>query len=323
MKCGTKLADDANFCGKCGTPTPNASASSEPDTSTPGKKPETVCLSAASADITIDETLGELNSLIGLKPAKDAVIKIANLLQAQNLCGETKPLNRHFVFVGNPGTGKTTVARIMGNVFKALKALPTNNLIEVDRSKLVGQYIGQTAMRVNEQCNNAMGGILFIDEAYALKQGQGDMFGQEALDTLLKRMENDRGKFVVIFSGYAKDMNEFLDSNSGFKSRFSDYIDFKDYDLVEMCQIFANMCESKNMEFATGFDEAVIKRMENLYSTRGASYANARTIRMLYDKTYANILSRVMAMKGMGEPEDVLRREIRIMRPEDLDMTIS
>jgi len=269
--------------------------------------------------VSIDEALKDLNQLVGLKSVKDAVRKIANTLQAQKLTGETETLAKHFVFYGNPGTGKTTVARILCDVFKAVGMLPTNNLVEVDRGKLVASYTGQTAKLVAQQCENAMGGILFIDEAYSLKQGQHDSFGQEAVDTLLKRMEDDRGKFVVIAAGYTKEMNEFLSSNSGFKSRFSDYITFDDYNTVEMYEIFNGMCRKKKIEFAPGFDEVLRKRLEELYAGRTDSFANARTVRQLFDKTRENVSERVMALQN----EEQRKREIFIMRPEDLDMTLS
>jgi len=282
--------------------------------------PEDIPGTTADKMVSIDEALKDLNELVGLKSVKDAVNKIANSLQAQKLTGETETLAKHFVFMGNPGTGKTTVARIMGDVFKAVGMLPTNNVIEADRGKLVASYVGQTAKLVAQQCDNAMGGILFIDEAYALKQGQQDSFGQEAVDTLLKRMEDDRGKFVVIAAGYTKEMNEFLASNSGFKSRFSDYINFDDYNTSEMREIFIGMCKKKKNKFAPGFEEALQKRLDDLYANRNAQFANARTVRQLFDKTRENVSVRVFAMQ---KPEEELMREIWIMQPEDLDMTVS
>jgi SpoVK/Ycf46/Vps4 family AAA+-type ATPase len=286
-------------------------------------QPEDIPATTAEKMVSIDEALKDLNGLVGLKAVKDAVVKIANSLEAQKLTGETEVLAKHFVFMGNPGTGKTTVARILGDVFRAVGMLPTNNLVEVERSKLVAAHVGGTAKLVNEQCDNAMGGILFVDEAYALKQGRGDSFGQEAVDTLLKRMEDDRGKFLVIAAGYSKEMDEFLQSNSGFKSRFSDYINFDDYNTTEMREIFMGMCKKKKNEFASGFDEALRKRLEEIYAGRTASFANARTVRQLFDKTRENVSSRVMNMKSQGASEEDLKREIYIMRPEDLDMTVS
>jgi len=284
--------------------------------------PQDIPATTSEKMVSIEEALKDLNQLVGLKSVKEAVAKIANTLQAQKLTGQVEKLNKHFVFMGNPGTGKTTVARIMGDVFKAVGMLPTNNLIEVDRSKLVASYVGQTAKQVNEQCDNAMGGILFIDEAYSLKQGQQDNFGQEAVDTLLKRMEDDRGKYVCIAAGYTKEMTDFIASNSGFKSRFSDYITFDDYTTSEMLEIFIGMCKKRKMEFAPGFDQMLQKRLTELYAARDAQFANARTVRQLFDKTYENVSTRVMEMKSAGASEEDMKREIYIMRPEDLDTTL-
>jgi SpoVK/Ycf46/Vps4 family AAA+-type ATPase len=285
--------------------------------------PEDMPATTAEKMVSIEEALKDLNELVGLKSVKDAVVKIANTLQAQKLTGQTGNLNKHFVFMGNPGTGKTTVARIMGDVFKSVGMLPTNNVIEADRGKLVASYVGQTAKLVQQQCDDSMGGILFIDEAYALKQGPQDSFGQEAVDTLLKRMEDDRGKFVVIAAGYTKEMDDFLASNSGFKSRFSDYINFDDYSTSEMRKIFIGMCKKSKIEFAEGFDEALQEKLEDMYAGRDSQFANARAVRILYDKIYENVSTRVMAMKGAGASDDDMKREIYIMRPEDLDMTVS
>jgi len=281
--------------------------------------PEDIPVTTAEKAVSIEEALVELNELTGLKAVKDAVVKIANTLQAQKLMGKNETLSKHFVFTGNPGTGKTTVARILGNVFKALGLLPTSNLIEADRSKLIASYVGQTAKLVNTQCDNAMGGILFIDEAYSLKQGQGDSFGQEAVDTLLKRMEDDRGKYIVIAAGYSKEMEDFLSSNTGFKSRFSDYINFDDYTPDEMFNILDNMCKKNNLVFAEGFEQAVKNKLKTIYISRTASFANARTVRQLFDKIRENAFSRVMNLQKQGVTEDVLKQEIIVMRPEDID----
>jgi len=282
--------------------------------------PEDIPATTSEKMVSIEEALKELNELVGLKSVKEAVVKIANTLQAQKLTGETEILNKHFVFLGNPGTGKTTVARIMGDVFKAVGLLPTNNLIEVDRSKLVDKYEGHTAPKVNAQCDDAMGGILFIDEAYDLVREGQDPFGNEAVSALLKRMEDDRGKFIVIAAGYTKEMDEFLKSNSGFRSRFSDYITFNDYSTTEMFQIFTGMCKKRKIEFAPGFEEALKKRLEDIYGARDAQFANARTVRQLFDKTRENLSGRVLAMQMSDEEK---KREIFIMHSEDLDMTVS
>jgi len=273
--------------------------------------------------VTIEEALKDLNELEGLKSVKDMVVKIANTLQAQKLTGETALLAKHFVFNGNPGTGKTTVARIMGEVFKSIGLLPTNKVIETDRSKMIGQFTGTTDKLVNKQCDLAMGGILFVDEAYSLKQGPQDQYGQEAVDQLLKRMEDDRGKFIVIAAGYTKEMNEFLASNSGFKSRFSDYLTFEDYTPDEMYNIFMNMCKKKNLEFAQGFEDALKYRLKDIFESRTSSFANARTVRQLFDKTIENMSSRVVSLQAQGLSIDDAKKAISIIQIDDLDMTVN
>jgi SpoVK/Ycf46/Vps4 family AAA+-type ATPase len=196
----------------------------------PSNTTNAVVISATGTEktVSVEDALKELNELVGLKPVKDQIIKIVNTLKVQKLTGEVLRLYRHFVFTGNPGTGKTTVARLLGKIFKEYGLLHSGHVVEVDRSKLVAGYVGQSAVLVNEQCDKAMGGILFVDEAYALKRGLNDAFGDEALDALLKRLENDRGKFIVIISGYAKEMNEFLQIIPGVRGKFSHYITFEE-----------------------------------------------------------------------------------------------
>jgi hypothetical protein len=170
-------------------------------------------------EVTVEEALNELNELAGFASVKEAVAKIA-----------AEPQPRHCVFTVKPENEKTStkVAHILADIFKATGALPTNNVVVTYRSKLVSSYIGQTGMQVSKQCDSAMGGILYIEDAYSLLQGQGDMFGREAVDMLLRRMEDDRGKFVVIMSGDTAKMKEFLQSNSGFISRITDFISFEE-----------------------------------------------------------------------------------------------
>ncbi|MDR1932114.1 MAG: AAA family ATPase, partial [Spirochaetales bacterium] len=278
---------------------------------------------AEEKSMTLDEALKELNALTGLASVKDAVNKIINTLRVQKVTGDVKTLSKHFVFYGNPGTGKTTVARILANVFKAIGMLPSNTLVEVDRGKMVAGYVGQTAPLVNKVCDSAMGGILFIDEAYSLKHGPQDSFGQEAVDALLKRIEDDRGKYVAIIAGYRREMDEFLATNSGFESRFTDKITFEDYSPPEMREIFYGMAKKQNISFSDGFDEALGARLDGLYAARSASFANARTVRQLFDKSKENLDTRIVALADGGAAEDDLKRESRVMRTEDLDKTVT
>jgi SpoVK/Ycf46/Vps4 family AAA+-type ATPase len=271
----------------------------------------------------VEEALQELNSLVGLESVKTTIARILNTIQSQQLTGDAEVLSRHFVFYGNPGTGKTTVARILADVFKAIGLLPTANLIEADRSDLVAQFSGGTAPLVKEHCDRAMGGVLFIDEAYSLKQGASDRFGQEAVDVLLKQMEDARGKFVVLAAGYTREMDEFLDSNPGFRSRFTDHITFEDFTPPQLNEIFTAFAQKKGIAYAPDFPDALERRLRDLYERRSPSFANARTVRQVFDKTRENQSSRVMALKASGEADEVLKSEIRLMRPVDLDHTVT
>jgi len=285
--------------------------------------PEDIPMATSEKAVSLDDAMKELNLLVGLSSVKDAVKKISDTLEMQKIKGTMAPLRKHFVFQGNPGTGKTTVARIMADVFKALGMLPTNNLIEVDRSKLVAQHVGGTGPLVNSQCDSAMGGILFIDEAYAIKDSPHDSFGQEAINILIKRLEDDQGKYVCILAGYTKNMATFLSANPGFKSRVSDYITFEDYTVDEMFEIFSRMCKKNKLEFAPGFEDVLRKRLEELYGNRAGDFGNARTVRKIYDKTGENLDSRIMDMKKTGATDDDMKKEAYTLRPEDMDYTVN
>ena len=193
----------------------------------------------------------ELDELIGLEQVKEEVRSLANFVKIQKQREakglKTPKMSFHLVFTGSPGTGKTTVARIVARIYKDLGVLKKGHLVETDRSGLVANYVGQTATKTNEIVDSALNGVLFIDEAYALvpTANKNNDYGQEAISTLLKRMEDDRDKLVVIVAGYTKEMNRFIDSNPGLKSRFNRYINFPDYTSGELCEIF-NMYVKKN-----------------------------------------------------------------------------
>lgn len=242
------------------------------------------------------ECLAKLNGMVGLAAVKQEISNLAAFLNLQIRRGETNTFQgKHYVFTGNPGTGKTTVARIMADVFRTLGILSRGQLVECDRSKLVSGYSGQTAIKTNQLIDSAMGGVLFIDEAYTLKSGDNDSFGGEAIDTLLKRLEDDRGKFICIVAGYTDQMHDFIDTNPGLKSRFTQTIHFDDYTPDELTEIFINLAKGKNFTVDDTTREAVHRQFEQLYLRRDKNFGNAREARRIFDAAVEKQSQRLMA----------------------------
>jgi len=256
--------------------------------------------------ITVEDTLKKLDSLIGLDVVKKEIRSLINYLKVEKARaakgGKETTLTLHFVFRGNPGTGKTTVARILADVFKAMGLLYKGHLVEVDRSGLVAQYVGQTATKTNKVIDSSIGGLLFIDEAYALSpKGIGTDFGKEAIDTLLKRMEDERGKFIVIAAGYHEPMGDFINANPGLASRFTKYIDFVDYTAQEMKEIFKSMSKSKGMTLFDDTESILDSMFLKIYQERGENFANGRTVRNIFEMVLQNQSSRVADLMEKGE----------------------
>ena len=210
------------------------------------------------------------------------------------------PMSLHLVFSGNPGTGKTTVARILGKLYNEIGILSTGQMIETDRSGLVAGYVGQTAIKTQKKIQEAMGGILFIDEAYMLNQ-KDENFGQEAIDTILKAMEDHRDEFIVIVAGYTQLMKEFVESNPGLKSRFNKFFEFPDYTNEELQEIFELQCKKYQYKLTEEADKAVREEIIRLEEAKGENFANAREVRNLFEKIIANQAARVSTLEDVDE----------------------
>lgn len=256
-----------------------------------------------------------LNDLIGLTSVKEEITKLYNFIKIQQVRKDkglkTPEISYHCVFTGNPGTGKTTVARIMASIYKELGILKKGHLVETDRSGLVAEYVGQTAVKTNKIIDSALDGVLFIDEAYSLVQGAKEDFGQEAISTLLKRMEDDRNRLVVILAGYGSEMKTFIDSNPGLQSRFNRYIHFPDYDADELKQIF--LLNAKKNQYS--LDDEALAELEKLMSSsiahKDKNFGNARFVRNLFEKSIQN-----QAMRLSSQP-NITEEILSILKSED------
>ena len=248
---------------------------------------------------TVDytECLKKLDGLVGLAGVKKEISNLAAFLNLQIKRGETNTFQgKHYVFTGNPGTGKTTVARIMTDVFKTLGIVSRGQLVEADRAKLVAGYSGQTAIKTNQLVDQAIGGVLFIDEAYTLKSNDSDSFGSEAIDTLLKRLEDDRGKFICIVAGYTEQMHDFIDTNPGLKSRFTQTIHFDDYTPDELTQIFLNLASGKSFTIDEPTKAAIHRQFEQLYLRRDKNFGNAREARRIFNEAVEKQSQRLVSL---------------------------
>jgi SpoVK/Ycf46/Vps4 family AAA+-type ATPase len=266
----------------------------------------------------LDEVLNELDEFIGMRSVKNMIRRLAvqSMFMKQRAAmgaGSVQQMAMNFILTGNPGTGKTTVARKMGEVLQAMDILPTSRVIEASRATLVGKYMGETPKIVNNMCDKAMGGILFIDEAYTLSDG-GDQYGKEAIDTLMKRMEDDRGKFVVIAAGYKDKMEEFLTMNAGLASRFTHKLHIEDYNEDELLAIFKHMAQKEQYTLSP---QAEFKALDTIYKmvlAKNESWGNAREMRNLLDATIQKLSERVSHMP----PEEVTKETYQIILPEDI-----
>lgn len=256
-------------------------------------------------DAEIRKVLDRMNNLIGQLSVKEELKKIANFVKIQQIRKmngmKTASSSYHCVFTGNPGTGKTTIARMLADIYKELGVVTTGQLVETDRSGLVGEYVGQTAVKTNEVIDKALEGVLFIDEAYSLAQGGNNDFGAEAISTLLKRMEDDRDQLVVILAGYGEEMKGFIDSNPGLESRFNRYIHFEDYSAEELLTIFKKMLSDNDYRMSDGAEKKLCTVINQKVESKDRNFGNARYVRNLFEKTCQLQSSRLSASREMSK----------------------
>jgi SpoVK/Ycf46/Vps4 family AAA+-type ATPase len=264
------------------------------------------------------EAKAQLELLIGLATVKREIDTLTNFLKVQQQRAAAglpaTRLSLHMVFVGNPGTGKTTVARIVGQIFRGLGILSKGHLVETDRSGLVAEFVGQTAPKTNRIVDQALDGVLFIDEAYSLAgEGSEDAFGREAIQTLLKRMEDERNRLVVIVAGYPQPMERLLKINPGLSSRFNNRLLFEDYSVIELCRIFADMCQQNHYELTPALRARLLLGFQHLYEERDEHFGNGRTVRNLFEVAIRRLANRV------ADIVPVTKELLTRLEPVDLD----
>ena len=265
----------------------------------------------------LEEVLAELDGLCGLERVKKDVKSLINLVKVQKLREEqglpVAPMSLHLVFLGNPGTGKTTVARLLAKIYHAIGVLSKGQLVEVDRSGLVAGFVGQTAIKTGEVIQKALGGVLFIDEAYSLAgQDSPNDFGREAIEVLLKGMEDHRKDLIVIVAGYDELMEQFIHANPGLESRFNKYFYFEDYDSPQLLEIFQSMCKKHGYVLSEEAERWAKEDFQAIYQERDENFGNARDVRNLFEKAVARQADRVAQL------EEVTKEQLMELLPEDL-----
>ena len=258
---------------------------------------------AKEQELRLQALVEELNALVGLGSVKEEIRSLVNLIKIRKMREKMNlpemDMSYHMVFTGSPGTGKTTVARLVAKIYKELGILSEGNLVETDRSGLVAGYVGQTAIKVHELVEQAIGGILFIDEAYALANPDvPNDFGTEAIDTLVKLMEDHRDNLVIIVAGYTEEMKNFLKSNTGLISRFNKFVDFPDYSTEELVEIMDVMGQNAGLLIDEDAKAAVLSSLKKKKPGEWRDFGNARGIRNLFEKLVVNQANRLVMLEN-------------------------
>ena len=274
---------------------------------------------------SLEELLAELDGLCGLDRVKKDVRSLINLVKVRRLREEQElpvpPMSLHLVFMGNPGTGKTTVARLLARIYHAIGVLSKGQLVEVDRSGLVAGFVGQTAIKTQEAVQKALGGVLFIDEAYALvNQENGNDFGREAIEVLLKNMEDHRKDLIVIVAGYTELMGRFIHSNPGLESRFNKYFYFEDYTGDQLMEIFRSMCGKNGYTIGNEAEKYAEAYFAGLYEERDENFGNARDVRNVFERAVARQSDRVAALEAPTK-EQLMELTVGDLREEEPEET--
>lgn len=299
-----------------GTPMPTGKPIDEKPAAKTEQKAEE---EAAPEPEKLEDVLAELDALCGLDKVKEDVKSLINLVKVRKMREEAglpvPPMSLHMVFLGNPGTGKTTVARLLARIYHSLGVLSKGQLVEVDRSGLVAGFVGQTALKTQEVISKALGGVLFIDEAYALtNQDSPNDFGQEAVEVILKGMEDNRKDLIVIVAGYTDLMTDFIHSNPGLESRFNKYFHFEDYNGEQLAEIFRSQCKRNSYTLDEETDKAAAEAFKIMYEQRDENFGNARDVRNIFETAVARQANRLAVMEAPTK-EDLMALTI-----EDLDL---
>lgn len=274
---------------------------------------------------TLEELLQELDSLVGLEKVKKDVHSLLNFIKVAKIRKEkglkVPTISYHLVFTGNPGTGKTTIARLVAQLYYKMGILAKGQLVETDRSALVAGYLGQTAIKTQKVIQEALGGVLFIDEAYSLAGEGEDNYGKEAIETLLKGMEDHRDDLVVIVAGYDELMHKFIDSNPGLRSRFNKYFHFPDYEGDDLLKIFERFCSSNGYCISDEVSAKLLEQFHAMYENRQEHFGNARTVRNIFETAICCQADRIATLPEMSEEDLIVLTESDIQQAVEEELS--